>query len=141
MARFRTTIDSARSPADAFAYMADFAHAAEWDPNVTEAHRVGDGPIGVGTAFAIVSRFGPRLVPLTYTIVRYEPDRLVVLEAPSKGYTSTDTITIEPTATGSRVTYDAVLAFSGIGRLADPLMQWVFGRVGRRAEARLREVL
>ncbi len=39
------------------------------------------------------------------------------------------------------MTYDAVLAFGGLGRLADPLMQVVFNRVGRKAEARLREVL
>jgi hypothetical protein len=39
------------------------------------------------------------------------------------------------------VTYDARLDFSGPARLADPLMQLVFNRVGRKAEARLREVL
>jgi hypothetical protein len=80
-------------------------------------------------------------VPLTYTIIRYEPERLVVLRAQSKGFVSTDTITVEPVGRASRVTYDAVLEFRGLGRLADPLMQLVFNRVGRRAAARLREVL
>ena len=141
MARFVTTVPSRRSQAEAFAYLADFEHAREWDPSVTEAHRTSDGPIGMGTAFAVVSKFGPRMVPLTYTIVRYEPDRLVVLEARSKGFVSTDTITVEPAGATSQVTYDAVLAFGGLGRLADPLMQVVFNRVGRKAEARLREVL
>ena len=66
----------------------------------------------------------------------------MVLEARSKGFASTDTITVEPAGeTRSRVTYDAVLEFSGLGRIADPLMQVVFNRVGRKAEARLREVL
>lgn len=141
MARFTTTIPSRRSQADAFAYMAAFENASEWDPSVTEAKRVGDEPLGVGTSFEVVSKFGPRLVPLTYTIVRYEPDGLVVLEARSKGFVSTDTITVEPAGDASTVTYDAMLTFSGLGRLADPLMQVVFNRVGRKAEARLREVL
>ena len=141
MARFTTTIPSRRSQADAFAYMAAFENAGEWDPSVTEAKRVGDEPLGVGTSFEVVSKFGPRLVPLTYTIVRYEPDGLVVLEARSKGFVSTDTITVEPAGDTSTVTYDAMLTFSGLGRLADPLMQVVFNRVGRKAEARLREVL
>jgi hypothetical protein len=141
VARFTTTVPSRRSQADAFAYMAAFENAREWDPSVTEAARVGDQLLGTGTAFEVVSRFGPRLVRLTYTIVRYEPDRLVVLEARSKGFVSTDTITVEPAGDESRVTYDAVLAFAGLGRLADPLMHVVFNRVGRRAEARLREVL
>ena len=121
--------------------MAAFENAREWDPSVIEARRTTDGPLGAGTSFDVVSRFGPRRVPLTYTIIRYEPDRLVVLEARSKGFVSTDTITIEPAGDASRVTYDAVLAFGGVGRLADPVMQLVFNRVGRRAEARLREVL
>ncbi len=141
MARFTTTVASRRRQADAFAYMAAFENAREWDPSVTEARRTGDVPLGVGTAFEVVSKFGPRLVPLTYTIVRYEPDRLVVLEARSKGFVSTDTITVEPDGDASRVTYDAVLEFGGLGRFADPLMQLVFNRVGRKAEARLREVL
>lgn len=141
MARFVTTIPSRRSQADAFAYMAAFENAREWDPSVTEARRTTDGPLAVGTAFAVVSKFGPRLVPLTYTIVRYEPDHVVVLEARSKGFVSTDTITVEAAGDSSRVTYDATLAFGGLGRLADPIMQLVFDRVGRKAEARLREVL
>jgi hypothetical protein len=141
VARFTTTVTSRRSPSDAFAYMAAFENAREWDPSVTEARRTTGGPPGIGTAFHVVSRFGPRLVPLTYTIVRYEPERLVVLEARSRGFVSTDTITVEPAGDASRVTYDAVLEFGGLGRLADPLMQLVFNRVGRRAEARLREVL
>lgn len=141
MARFTTTIPSRRPPADAFAYMADFAHAQEWDPSVIEARRVTDGPVGVGTAFTIVSRFGPRVLPLTYRIVEHEPDRLVVLQAHGKAFVSTDTITVEPDAGGSRVTYDARLQFQGLGRFADPVMQWVFNRVGRKAEAGLREAL
>ena len=121
--------------------MAAFENAREWDPSVTEATRAGNEPLGVGTSFEVVSRFGPRLVPLTYTIVRYEPDRVVVLEARSKGFVSTDTITVEAAGEAATVTYDALLEFSGLGRLADPLMQIVFNRVGRKAEARLREVL
>ena len=141
MARFTTTIRSARPAANAFAYMADFAHAAEWDPNTLEARRTSDGPIGVGSTFAVVTRFGPRVVELTYRISRYEPDVLVVLEAHAGSFVATDTITVEPAGAGSTVTYDARLDFSGAARLADPLMQLVFNRVGRKAEARLREVL
>jgi hypothetical protein len=141
VARFTTTIPSRRPPADAFAYMADFAHAVEWDPNTLESRRTGDGPLGVGSTFAVVTRFGPRVVELTYRISRYEPDVLVVLEAHAKSFRATDTITVEPAAAGSAVTYDARLDFSGPARLADPLMQLVFNRVGRKAEARLREVL
>ena len=141
MARFTTTISTQRSPADAFAYMADFTHAREWDPSVLEARRESGGPVGVGTTFTIVSRFGPRVVPLTYRIVRHEPDQLVVLEAHGRGFVSADTIKVEPVGAGARVTYDARLTFAGLARFADPIMQWMFNRVGRKAEAGLREAL
>jgi hypothetical protein len=141
VARFTTTLISRTSPAETFAYMADFTHAAAWDPSVLEARRTSDGPIGVGTTFALVTRFGPRVLPLTYRIVRYEPDRVVVLEAHGTRFVSADTITVEPAGEGARMTYDARLDFTGAARLADPLMQLVFRRVGRKAEAGLREAL
>jgi hypothetical protein len=130
MARFVTTIPSVWPPADAFAYMAAFENAAEWDPSVSEAHRDGDG-------FAVVARFGPRDVPLRYVVTESEAPHRVVLEARRPGFVSRDTITVEE---GS-VTYDASLLFSGLGRLADPIMQIVFNRVGRKAEASLRRIL
>jgi len=133
MARYRTRIESALPHAEAFAYMADFANARVWDPSVSEARRVGAEPIGIGSAFDLVARFGGRDVPLRYEIVRYDPPQRVVLEARRPGFVSRDTITIESTGEGSVVTYDAMLAFAGLGRLFDPIMQRIFDRVGARA--------
>jgi hypothetical protein len=141
MARYSTTIASKLAPADAFAYMADFSNARFWDPSVSEGARKDEGPIGLGSAFAIVARFAGRSVPLTYAIAAYEPPVKVVLEARS-GFVSRDTITVEGAAGGgSLVHYDAVLAFRGLARLADPLMQLVFGRVGAKAKAGLEAAL
>ena len=141
MAHFATTIESTLAPADAFAYMADFANAARWDPSVSRAERVGDGPIGAGSEFDLVARFGGKDVPLRYTAVEHEPPGRVVLEAHRPGFTSRDTITIAAAGSGSTVHYDAVLAFSGLRRLLDPLMGLLFSRVGARAAAGLRAEL
>jgi Polyketide cyclase / dehydrase and lipid transport len=141
MARYTTAIRSALAPADALAYMADFSNARFWDPSVSRASRDGDAPVGLGSAFSLVARFAGRDVPLTYTIVAYEPPARVVLEA-RRGFVSRDTITVEAAAGGGSVVhYDAVLAFSGAGRLFDPLMQLVFNRVGARAKAGLEAAL
>jgi hypothetical protein len=135
MARYQTTIRSTLPPAEAFAYMADFSNARFWDPSVNQAQHDGDGPIGIGSTFSLVARFAGRKVPLMYTIVAFEPPERVVLQA-SRGFVSRDTITIRPAeGGGSIVHYDAVLTFSGIGRLFDPLMQRVFDRVGAKAAA------
>ncbi len=140
MARYSTTISSALAPADAFAYMADFSNARIWDPSVSAAVRKDDGPVGLGSVFAIVARFAGRDVPLTYAIVAYEPPVKVILEA-RRGFVSRDTITVEAAGGGSLVHYDAVLAFSGITLVVDPLMQIVFGRVGAKARAGLETAL
>jgi polyketide cyclase/dehydrase/lipid transport protein len=141
MARYETTIRSRLAPAEAFAYMADFSNARFWDPSVSEARHEGDAPIGIGSTFAVVARFAGRKVPLRYTIVAFEPTERVVLEA-RRGFVSRDTITVRPAdAGGSIVHYDAVLTFSGIGRLFDPLMQRVFDRVGAKAAAGIESAL
>jgi hypothetical protein len=141
MARYITRIESALPQAAAFAYMADFANARVWDPSVSEAHRVDVGPIGTGSAFDLVARFGGRDVPLRYEIVEYDPPRRVVLEAQRPGFVSRDVITVEPAGNGSVVHYDATLAFGGLGRLFDPVMQRIFNRVGARATLGMKTAL
>lgn len=141
MARYTTAIPSQLPPADALAFMADFSNARLWDPSVSQARRKGAGPIGVGAEFEVVARFAGRDVPLTYAITAYEPPGRVVLEA-RRGFVSRDTITVEPAeGGGSIVHYDAVLAFTGVGRLFDPIMQLVFNRVGAKAKAGLETAL
>jgi hypothetical protein len=141
VARYVTEIESRLPPTEAFAYMADFTNARRWDPSVSEARLDGDGPIGLGSAFHVVARFAGRDVPLRYTIVTYEPPVLVVLAAQRRRFVSRDTITVAPSAGGSVVRYDALLAFSGVGRVLDPIMQRIFDGVGARATAGIRTAL
>ena len=140
MARYATTIASTLPQAEAFAYMADFSNARFWDPSVSRARREGAGPVGPGSAFSLIARFAGRDVELTYTIVTFEPPTRVVLEA-RRGFVSRDTIGVEPSGSGSVVSYEALLTFKGLGRLAEPLMQFVFNRVGAKAKAGLEAAL
>jgi len=127
--------------AEAFAYMASFDNAQEWDPSVVEASRLDSGELKVGSAFRVVSTFAGRKVPLRYEITVLDADRRVVLEAWNGTFGSVDTITVVASGSGSSVTYDARLVFKGISRLANPIMQLVFNRVGRKADASLRTQL
>lgn len=141
MARYLTRIESGLSPADAFAYMADFANARVWDPSVSAATRTSEGPVALGSTFHLVSRFAGRDVPLLYTIVAFEPAQRVVLEARKPGFVSRDTITFAPADAGSIVSYDALLELAGARRLFDPVLQRIFNGVGRRATAGLQAAL
>ena len=141
MARFVTEIESRLTPGQAFAYMADFSNAREWDPSVSRAERVEAGPIGAAASFGLVARFAGRDVELRYEIVEYDAPRKVVLEVRRPGFVSRDTIAVAPADRGSVVLYDARLEFSGIRRLFDPVMQRLFDRVGADAEQGMRKAL
>ena len=141
MVRYETQVGSTLPPAETFAYMADFANARQWDPSVSAAKRIGDAPSGIRSTFDLVARFGGRDVPLRYEIVEYDAPRRVVLEAVRPGFTSRDVITVEPAGNGSVIRYEATLAFRGLGRLLDPVMQRLFNRVGARASVGMYTVL
>ncbi len=141
MARYTTTIASTMSPDAAFAYLASFDNAREWDPSVVQARRLDSGELAVGSAFEVVSKFAGRAVPLRYEITQLEVGRRVVLEAWKGSFGSIDTITVGAAERGATVTYDARLVFVGVARVADPVMQLLFNRVGRQAAASLRVCL
>ncbi len=141
MARYRASIDTRWTSEEAFWYLSDFSTSAEWDPGVVEAERIGAGAVGEGTEFRLVAEFLGRRTPLTYRIVEYEPPGAVTFVGENATVVSHDRITFEPTATGTRVSYDANLRLKGPLRLADPLLALAFKRVGGRALAGLREVL
>ena len=141
MARYVTTIESTLSPAEAFAYMADFSNARHWDPSVDEASRSSDGPLGRGSTFELVVRFGGRKLPMRYELVSFDEPRAFVVESRKPSFTSRDTITVSPAGAGSTVHYDALLEFKGAGKLLDPLMQLLFNRTGTKAAAGMRTAL
>lgn len=142
MARYRTTIQTKKSPEEAFEYLADFANAREWDPGVVEGENLTGQPLGPDSRFRLVARFVGRRVPLEYRISAFEPPRRVVFQADQAAVCSTDEIRLVPAGAGTSVTYDAELHLKGpLGRLIDPLLGLAFRRIGNRAAAGLRSAL
>ena len=80
-------------------------------------------------------------VPLRYEIVQHDAPSRLVLEARTDVLRSTDTITCESIAEGTRVTYDASLMLEGWRYVADPALHATFQVIGRRALAGLRREL
>ena len=141
MAQYQTTIEVPASPESAFAYLADFTKTKDWDPSIVEAERIGDGPIGVGSQFRLVAAFFGRRIELTYTIERHDAPSTVALVGKGKSVESRDTITVEGTADGSRITYDAQLRLKGAMRLLDKGLQLQFSTMSERAAAGMKEKL
>ncbi len=141
MAHYSTTVDVAAPAETVFDFLADFSTVVEWDPGVTAAERVTDGPVARGSRFRVTVKIGPRTLPLTYEITAFDRPKRVVLEAAHTIFRSHDTITVAPTATGCRVTYDALLTLNGPLRVLDPVLAKGFDGVGDRAAAGLQRRL
>ncbi len=133
MARYVASLVTARPLEEVFDYLADFSTTAEWDPGVVSASRVGDGDVGLGSRFDLVTQFMGRTTELSYEIVAFDRPRLVTLRGENATVVSLDTITFEASGEGTRLTYDADLTLKGALRLGDPLLKLVFGRIGDAA--------
>ena len=141
MATYTTKLKSSQSSEEAFLYLADLSHFAQWDPGVTKATHVEGTGTGKGAQFDVsVKAVGPDLT-LRYTITEYEPHRSFTALAKSVVFTSTDTITIEPAESGCFVTYSAILRLNGPLALGDMWLRPVFKRIGDRAAHGLRAAL
>jgi hypothetical protein len=130
MTRFTRQIDVPTPLDDTFTYVADFSTTAEWDPGIVEARRLDDGPLGVGSRFEVVSRFGDRRLPIAYTITAFAPTSRVALEGTAARFRGTDDIRCarKPEG-GTRIRYTADLRLRGIARAAEPLMRGRFEKV------------
>jgi hypothetical protein len=138
MARFVDAIDLPIPIEEAFDYLADFSRTAEWDPGVEEARRITRGKVRLGSRFRVtVSFLGRR----EYRITEFERPSHLVLSGGDSSLRSVDEITFVSRPGGTRVTYEASLELVGIRRIADPILDLLFQRIGRLAVRGLRERL
>ena len=142
MARYAMKVRTAKSPADAFAYMADLSNFVLWDPGVIGATQaIGDTP-DLGSAYDVeVKRIGGSMT-LRYELTEFEPPHRFVARAESDKLTSVDIITVEADEVGddeegSVVTYDAELSLNGAIAIGDPALQLAFNNIGDKAAAGL----
>jgi carbon monoxide dehydrogenase subunit G len=141
MAQYITTVSTPRSPADAFAYMADLRNFAEWDPGVQAAVQVdGDGG-GAGASFDVTVDAPGKGLTLRYETIEYSAPTTVTVKATSKMFTSLDRIDVTPDGAGSIVRYDAQLLLNGPLRIFDVALRPIFGRIGGRANTGLLKAL
>lgn len=142
MARYTTDIEVDAPAETVFAYLEDFTNAADWDPGVAAAERLDDGPIGVGSRFALDLVVAGRTQRWVYEVERHQAPTRVTFATRTDRATGIDDITVTPTADGCTVGWDASFRFTGLlGRVVDPLFDRVFQRVARKAVDGLRPAL
>ena len=137
MARYHATVESRSPAAETFGYLATFSHAEQWDPGVLAGEQLDPGPVRAGSQFRLVVPFLGVRMALTYEVIRFVPDREVLLHAANAGLRSTDRIAVTSAADGSTVRYDAEVRLRGPLRMLDPLLRPGFRAVAERAAAGL----
>ena len=141
MARYVTTVRSAKTPQESFAYMADLGNFVEWDPGVKAVRQVEGSGGGSDAVFDVTVVAPVRDLTLRYVTEEYDAPHNLLVVARSSVFTSIDRITVEPDGTGSVVTYDADLRLNGVLRVGDLGLRLMFSQIGNRAAAGLRRVL
>ena len=141
MARLHESLDTNLPANEAFAFIADFANASQWDPGVAWAQGLTSGPVGVGSAYRLGVRMGSRVTPMEYRITTFEPGRRVVLEGKGSGVEAIDDIRFSPTATGTRIDYSADIRLRGWLRLVAPFAGGAFAAIARNARAGMLKTL
>jgi NAD(P)-dependent dehydrogenase (short-subunit alcohol dehydrogenase family) len=141
MIRLRETIEVPRPIDEVFAYAGNFGNAAQWDPGVIDSRKATHGPIGIGTAFELRVRFGPRSIPMTYVVREYDPPKRVLLEGKGDSVHALDDIGFAATPRGTRITYTADISLLGASRVVEPFLKGALDRVGKNAVRGLQAAL
>jgi carbon monoxide dehydrogenase subunit G len=127
-------------PAKVMDYLKDFANAEQWDPGTQTCTRTGGGAITEGASWHNVSNIFGVTAELTYVLRELSEDTLVFVGT-NKSSTSTDTITVVPDGTGSKLTYRADLEMNGAAKLLNPVMKLVFEKLANDTEKQMAAVL
>lgn len=141
MASYEATVHSPLPAERSFALMADFSNALHWDPATLESRQLDDGPVGLGARFRLDMKIFGRENAIEYEIVEYDAPRKVVLRGENAGSVSVDTITVEPTGSGSAVNYKAEVTMKGAFKVIGPLFSPVFKKMGDEARDKMTEWL
>lgn len=132
------TVDPA--PSVVLEYLKDFSNAVEWDPGTESCERIDSGPVSVGSRWHNTSKIAGVSTELEYELKELT-DSKVVLVGVNDTATSTDTITVVPSGTGSSITYDADIELKGAAKLGTPIVKLVFEKVGNDTEDDMVEAL
>ena len=141
MAHCHAAVESQHPATETFGYLATFSNAAEWDPGVLAGEQLDPGPVRAGSRFRLVVPFLGVRMPLTCEVIRFVPDREVLLHAANGVLRSTDRIVVTGAADGSTVSYEAEVRLRGPLQVLDPVLRPGFRGVAERAAAGLARAL
>jgi uncharacterized protein YndB with AHSA1/START domain len=133
------TVQIARPPSEVFAFLADATNDRRWRSGVLDISRKSGE--GVGTIYeqGVKGPFGRR-VPADVEITVLEPDRRIGFRAIAGPVRPEGSYELEPSGTGTRVTFTLRAAPTGMKKLMTPMVTKTMQSEVAQLD-RLREVL
>ena len=122
MGRIRDSVTVRAPRAEAFAFITDQAHVADWNDHVLRAEVVGGGPIEVGAHLRQHRKRNNREFTLDFEVIEHDPPSRHVVSGSVFGVATTITFLIDPAEGGSRITMDANVAGRGLTTLIAPVV-------------------
>ena len=140
--RVERTIETACDRVIAFDFVADFSSAEEWDPGIPSARRLDADPLGIGSRFELVSRFGSKEQTIVYEITAFDRPNSVTFVGEGSNFSGTDVISFaQREGGGTTVTYVADLGLKGLASVALPFIKGRLDEMSDRAVAGLQAAL
>jgi hypothetical protein len=131
-------VEIKRSPEAVFDYCSDHTHEPEWNPIMRRIEKLTDGPIGVGTRYAIEFVKSP---PMVMECTQFERPTGWSLGGESRALRARGEWHVEPTSEGAHLTMRTELELRGMLKLAAPLVlrqqRTIFERDVENIRARL----
>lgn len=111
--QFSNEVVIRRSPAEVFAYLADFENIPIWNYAITATRKVTPGPVAVGTTYR-QTRSIPRVAEETFAVTALDPDGGIVAVTGDLGpFTGTLTYRLTPVPTGTMLVNEVQLRGRG----------------------------
>jgi carbon monoxide dehydrogenase subunit G len=137
MVNVETSIVINRPIEEVFAYLTDARNSRQWDSGLVDIWQTPESPVGVGTRITEVRTFLGRKFETTSEVAEYEPPTKYTRKGLEGPFPITGSLTFEPTAQGTKLTWMFEMQPGGFFALAGPL----FARSLRRnIEAALGDV-
>jgi carbon monoxide dehydrogenase subunit G len=141
MTRLNRQIETRLGVDDAFAFIADFGNAMQWDPGVASSEAIDAGPVGPGSRSRLGVRLGSRVAPMEYRVTTFDPPSVVVLTGSGSNVNAVDEIRFAPSGSGTRIDYSADIRLGGVLRLAQPFLGRAFRKLADDAVNGMRTTL
>ncbi len=128
--KYAREIEVTTPPAKAFAYLADFTYAAEWDPGIVESRRLTPDPTTVGSRFEVIALFRGKRQRFEYVVTELDEGNRIALHGEGEKAMSDDVMTVTASGSGTRIAYEADIRLKGVFRFAEPFLGGMMKKMG-----------